>query len=100
MQSGNTVGAVFAPAPRHIPDAVWLGPLQMFQLSLTGQYSRRALKYVNASMLYLMNFAYVSFALCNALGCIWYFTAVTEGIEKSWLSSIGEPLLCSEYVCG
>ena len=61
----------------------------MFQLSLTGQYSRRALHYVNASMLYLMNFAYVSFALCNALGCIWYFTAVTEGIEKSWLSSIG-----------
>ena len=64
----------------------------MFQLSLTGQYSRRALRYVNASMLYLMNFAYVSFALCNALGCVWYFTAVTEGIEKSWLSSIGEPL--------
>ncbi len=62
----------------------------MFQLSLTGQYSRRALKYVNASMLYLMNFGYVSFALCNALGCIWYFTAITEGIEKSWLSSIGE----------
>ena len=61
----------------------------MFQLSLTGQYSRRALHYVNASMLYLMNFAYVSFALCNALGCIWYFTAITEGIEKSWLSSIG-----------
>ncbi len=63
----------------------------MFQLSLTGQYSRRALKFVNPSMLYLLNFAFVSFALCNALGCIWYFTAVTEGIEKSWLSSIGEP---------
>ncbi len=79
----------------------------MFQLSLTGQYSRRALKFVNPSMLYLLNFAFVSFALCNALGCIWYFTAVTEGIEKSWLSSIGEPLLpsllvgvtCSEMHC-
>ena len=61
----------------------------MFQLSLTGQYSRRLLHYVNASVLYLMNFAYVSFALCNALGCIWFFTAITEGIDKSWLASIG-----------
>ncbi len=79
----------------------------MFQLSLTGQYSRRALQFVNPSMLYLLNFAFVSFALCNALGCIWYFTAVTEGIEKSWLSSIGKPsplssstvVTCSETHC-
>ena len=72
--------------------------LQMFQLSLTGQYSRRMLHYVNASMLYLMNFAYVSFALCNALGCIWFFTAVTEGVENSWLSSVGAPSLLTRDI--
>ena len=31
-------------------------------------------------------------AFINFLGCMWYYVASCEGLENSWLNSVGAPL--------
>ena len=37
----------------------------------------------------LFQLLYVAVILVNFLGCIWYYTAVREGLDNSWLVAVG-----------
>lgn len=57
---------------------------------LQGHYNRRMLRWMPSNMLLGVHILYMSLLLSNFLACVWYYTAAAEGIEKSWLRSVGE----------
>lgn len=58
-------------------------------LSLTGHYNRKMLHYMASSPLLALHVLYMYLFLANLLDCIWYYTAVAEGLQNSWLRSVG-----------
>lgn len=43
-----------------------------------------------SSPLLALHVLYMYLFLANLLDCVWYYTAFAEGLENSWLRSVGE----------
>ena len=54
-----------------------------------GQLGKRLNRWVSSTLLYFLNIVYSATALINFLGCLWYWVARREGVDNSWLTSVG-----------
>ena len=63
--------------------------LQNMFASSGGQLGKRLNKWVSSTLLYFLNIVYAAAALINFLGCLWYWVARREGVDNSWLISVG-----------
>ena len=58
-------------------------------LALVGQFSKALMRFLNVGALFLIAITYAALVLINFLACIWFFTATLEGLDNSWLTSVG-----------
>ena len=58
-----------------------------------GQLGKRLNRWVSSTLLYFLNIVYAAAALINFLGCLWYWVARREGVDNSWLTSVGNECL-------
>lgn len=58
-------------------------------LALIGQFSKALMRFMNVGVLFLIVVTYAALVLINLLACIWFFVATLEGLQSSWLTSVG-----------
>ena len=63
-------------------------------VSMTGRYSGYLMNHFSIGHLFLICILYVAAVLLNLLACIWFYVATLEGLENSWLTSVGTLLPC------
>lgn len=56
---------------------------------LTSPISGPLMTLMNTATMYLLNILFTMLVLINLLGCIWWFVAVLEGLENSWVVYAG-----------
>ena len=73
-----------------------LGVMLLFQMlqavllmSMGGRLGRKLMGIIPVTLVYLCNIMYGMAVLVNLLGCLWLFTARCEGLDQSWLVSVG-----------
>ncbi len=78
----------------------------MFVEALGGDLNGRLLGFLPIWAVYLVDLCYAMFVLINMMGCLWLFTAYSEGVHNlNWLCDVGEcpPLQhdaqCFECMC-
>jgi hypothetical protein len=64
----------------------------MFVEALGGDLNGKLLGLLPIWAVYLVDLCFAQFVLINMMGCLWLFTAYTEGITSiNWLAKVGEP---------
>lgn len=67
----------------------------MFVESLGGDLGGKLLGLLPVWAVYLLDLCYAMAVLINLMGCLWLFTAYTEGIKGvTWLYDVGERPPC------
>ena len=77
----------------HCYDYDYFRLLQNMFASSGGQLGKRLNRWVSSTLLYFLNIVYAAAALINFLGCLWYWVARREGVDNSWLISVGNDCL-------
>ncbi len=54
-----------------------------------GHHDRRMLRFMPSNALLGIHIMYMALFVSNLLACVWYYTAIAEGVSNSWLRSVG-----------
>jgi hypothetical protein len=65
-------------------------PQSMFVESLGGDLGGKLLGLLPVWAVHLVDLLYAKFVLINLMGCMWLFTAYSEGLStRTWLDDVG-----------
>jgi len=61
----------------------------LIQVSLVGEFNKVTRRFMSAGQTFLISLLYAGMVLLNLLACLWVYVASWEGLENSWLQSVG-----------